>query len=327
VVIDTSAQPSKPDNASIDAFIDSIWLEQGLSKNTLEAYRRDLTLYAYWLLQHHGRALDSTTEVDIQAYFAARMAKAALPADGKPTKGKQDKGKASSSNRRLTVFKRYFRWALRERIITADPTLKLLMAKSVPRSVKTLTEVQVESLLAAPDVNTAIGLRDRAMLELIYASGLRVSELVGLKVLNVSMSENVLRTFGKGSKERLVPFGEHASDWLKRYLAQARSAMLKGRQTDDLFVTSRGAHAGCGMTRVSFWMIVKKHALAAGIPISTLSPHTLRHAFATHLLNHGADLRAVQMLLGHADISTTTIYTHVARERLKQLHAQHHPRG
>lgn len=324
---DTSTKPSKPDNASIDAFIDGIWLEQGLSKNTLEAYRRDLTLYAHWLAQHHGRALDSTTEVDIQAYFAARMAKAVSPADAKPIIGKQDKGKASSSNRRLTVLKRYFRWALRERIITADPTLKLLTAKSVPRSVKTLTEAQVESLLAAPDINTVIGLRDRAMLELIYASGLRVSELVGLKVLNVSMSEHVLRTFGKGSKERLVPFGEHASDWLKRYLAQARPELLKGRLTEDLFVTSRGAHAGKGMTRVSFWMIVKKHALAAGIPISTLSPHTLRHAFATHLLNHGADLRAVQMLLGHADISTTTIYTHVARERLKQLHAQHHPRG
>ncbi len=323
----SSAQPLNPtvDNASIDAFIDGIWLEQGLSKNTLEAYRRDLTLYAHWLAQHHSRALDSTTEVDIQSYFAARMAKAA--ADGQHTKGKQDKGKASSSNRRLTVFKRYFRWALRERIIAVDPTLKLLTAKSVPRSVKTLTEAQVESLLAAPDVNTPIGLRDRAMLELIYASGLRVSELVGLKVLNISMTEHVLRTFGKGSKERLVPFGEHASDWLKRYLTEARPELLKGRLTEDLFVTSRGAHAGRGMTRVSFWMIVKKHALAAGIPLSTLSPHTLRHAFATHLLNHGADLRAVQMLLGHADISTTTIYTHVARERLKQLHAQHHPRG
>jgi integrase/recombinase XerD len=326
-VTDTSLQPSKPDNASIDAFIDGIWLEQGLSKNTLEAYRRDLTLYAQWLAKQHSRGLDSTTEVDIQAYFAARMAKAATPANGKTIKGKQDKGKASSSNRRLTVLKRYFRWALRERIISADPTLKLLTAKSVPRSVKTLTQAQVECLLAAPDVNTPTGLRDRAMLELIYASGLRVSELVGLKVLNISVSENVLRTFGKGSKERLVPFGEHASDWLKRYLKVARPALLKGRLTEDLFVTSRGATAGKGMTRVSFWMIVKKHALAAGIPTSSLSPHTLRHAFATHLLNHGADLRAVQMLLGHADISTTTIYTHVARERLKQLHAQHHPRG
>jgi integrase/recombinase XerD len=246
------------------------------------------------------------------------MAKAGQP----PDSGRRDAGKASSSNRRLTVFKRYFRWALRERFISADPTLKLLTAKSVPRSVKTLTEAQVEALIAAPNIDTPLGLRDRAMLELIYASGLRVSELVGLKVLNVSMTEHVLRTFGKGSKERIVPFGEHASHWLQRYLQTARPEILKRQQTDDLFVTTRGA----GMSRVAFWMIVKKHALAAGIH-TPLSPHTLRHAFATHLLNHGADLRAVQMLLGHADISTTTIYTHVARERLKSLHAQHHPRG
>jgi integrase/recombinase XerD len=312
---------------SIDAFIDALWLEQGLAKNTLEAYRRDLTLYSQWLVQQDGRALDTTTEQDINAYFAARMVQAVPAAGALAAQGKKDAGKASSSNRRLTVLKRYFRWALRERIITADPTLKLLTAKSVPRSVKTLTEAQVENLLAAPDIATPLGLRDRAMLELIYASGLRVSELVGLKTLNVSMTEHVLRTFGKGSKERIVPFGEHASDWLKRYLSEARPELLKGHQTDDLFVTARGAKAGSGMTRMSFWLIVKKHALAAGIPLSTLSPHTLRHAFATHLINHGADLRAVQMLLGHADISTTTIYTHVARERLKQLHAQHHPRG
>jgi integrase/recombinase XerD len=323
----TTAPTQATDNASIDAFIDAIWLEQGLSKNTLEAYRRDLTLYAAWLAQEQGRVLDSTTEHDIGHYFAARMAKSQSTTEQKQATGKRDAGKASSSNRRLTVLKRYFRWALRERIISADPTLKLLTAKSVPRSVKTLTEAQVENLLAAPDVTTPLGLRDRAMLELIYASGLRVSELVGLKVLNVSLNEHVLRTFGKGSKERIVPFGEHASDWLQRYLHEARPELLKGQQTDDLFVTARGAHAGSGMSRVSFWMIVKKHALAAGIPISTLSPHTLRHAFATHLLNHGADLRAVQMLLGHADISTTTIYTHVARERLKTIHAQHHPRG
>ena len=195
-------------------------------------------------------------------------------------------------------------------------------AKQALRVPETLTEAQVEALLNAPDAATPLGLRDRTMLELIYASGLRVSELVGLKVLNVSMNEHVLRTFGKGSKERIVPFGEHASDWLQRYLHNARPAILQSQQTDDLFVTSRGA----GMSRVAFWMIVKKHALTAGITVP-LSPHTLRHAFATHLLNHGADLRAVQMLLGHADISTTTIYTHVARERLKQVHAQHHPRG
>jgi integrase/recombinase XerD len=320
----TSTQPTPAlDTSSIDTFIDAIWLEEGLSNNTLAAYRRDLSLFAQWLAQHHSCALGSTTEQHINGYFAARLA-GAKPA---ASQGKKDAGKASSSNRRLTVLKRYFRWALRQRIITADPTLKLLAAKSVPRSVKTLTEAQVESLLAAPDVTTPLGLRDRAMLELIYASGLRVSELVGLKVLNVSMTEHVLRTFGKGSKERIVPFGEHASDWLKRYLAEARPELLRGHQTDDLFVTSRGARVGSAMSRVSFWMIVKKHALLAGIPLSILSPHTLRHAFATHLLNHGADLRAVQMLLGHADISTTTIYTHVARERLKSLHATHHPRG
>ena len=307
----------------IDAFIDALWLEAGLSKNTLAAYRRDLTLYADWLQAAHGRALDSSTESDLQDYFAVRIAQGmAVAARGAVVQGKKDRGKASSSNRRLTVFKRYFRWALRERYISADPTLKLLAAKQALRVPETLTEAQVEALLNAPDAATPLGLRDRTMLELIYASGLRVSELVGLKVLNVSMNEHVLRTFGKGSKERIVPFGEHASDWLQRYLHNARPAILQSQQTDDLFVTSRGA----GMGRVAFWMIVKKHALTAGITVP-LSPHTLRHAFATHLLNHGADLRAVQMLLGHADISTTTIYTHVARERLKQVHAQHHPRG
>ncbi len=290
---------------SIDAFIDALWLEEGLARNTLAAYRRDLSLYAQWLGQH-GRALDETAEADLQAYFAARHA------GTKPT----------SANRRLTVFKRYFRWALRERLVTADPTLKLMAAKQPLRVPKTLTESQVEALLDAPDVDTPLGLRDRTMLELIYASGLRVSELVGLKTFNVGMSEGVLRVLGKGSKERLVPFGQVARDWIQRYLEDARGAILSGQQTEDLFVTARGQ----GMTRAMFWVIVKKHAASAGIH-SPLSPHTLRHAFATHLLNHGADLRAVQMLLGHADISTTTIYTHVARERLKQLHAQHHPRG
>jgi integrase/recombinase XerD len=220
------------------------------------------------------------------------------------------------------VFKRYFRWALRERLVTADPTLRLESARQPLRVPKTLTEGQVEALLGAPDVDTPLGLRDRTMLELMYASGLRVSELVSLKTFNVSMTEHVLRVLGKGNKERLVPFGQVARDWIDRYLHEARPEILSGQQTDDLFVTARGQ----GMTRVMFWVIVKKHARAAGIT-APLSPHTLRHAFATHLLNHGADLRAVQMLLGHADISTTTIYTHVARERLKQLHAQHHPRG
>ena len=291
--------------ASIDAFIDALWLEEGLSRNTLAAYRRDLTLYAAWL-GGQGRALDSTTEADLNGYFAAR----------------HSASKATTANRRLTVFKRYFRWALRERLITADPTLRLESARQPLRVPKTLTESQVEALLDAPDVDTPLGLRDRTMLEVMYASGLRVSELVGLKTFNVSMNEHVLRVFGKGNKERLVPFGQVAGDWIARYLADARPAILSGQQTDDLFVTARGQ----GMTRVMFWIIVKKHAHAASIT-APLSPHTLRHAFATHLINHGADLRAVQMLLGHADISTTTIYTHVARERLKQLHAQHHPRG
>lgn len=297
------------DEASIDAFIDALWLEEGLSKNTLSAYRRDLTLYVHWL-RGRERQLTDTTEADLNAYFSAR----------------HQSSKATTANRRLTVFKRYFRWALREHLITSDPTLKLQAAKQALRVPKTLTEPQVEALLNAPDSDTDLGLRDRTMLELMYASGLRVSELVTLKVLNLGLSENVLRVFGKGNKERLVPFGEVASLWLKRYLAEARPNLLAGKQTDDLFVTHRGVKAGSAMSRVMFWMIVKKYAVSAGIT-APLSPHTLRHAFATHLLNHGADLRAVQMLLGHADISTTTIYTHVALERLKVLHAKHHPRG
>jgi integrase/recombinase XerD len=288
-----------------DAFIDALWLEEGLSKNTLSAYRRDLSLYGQWLAAK-GRAIDSSSETDINGYFAARHAES----------------KSTTANRRLTVLRRYFRWALRERLITADPTLRLSAAKQPLRVPKTLTEAQVEALLAAPDEDTPLGLRDRAMLELIYASGLRVSELVGLKTFHLGMNEGVLRVMGKGGKERLVPFGLVARDWLNRYLTESRPAILAGQQTEDLFVTARGK----GMTRVMFWMLVKKYARHADIHVP-LSPHTLRHAFATHLLNHGADLRAVQMLLGHADISTTTIYTHVARERLKQLHAQHHPRG
>jgi integrase/recombinase XerD len=292
-------------DASIDSFIDALWLEEGLSKNTLAAYRRDLALYAAWLGERE-QILAASSEADLNAYFAAR----------------HSQSRATTANRRLTVFKRYFRWALRERLISADPTLRLQSARQPLRVPKTLTEAQVESLLAAPDTGTPLGLRDRTMLELIYASGLRVSELVTLKTFNVGMNEGVLRVLGKGGKERLVPFGEMARDWITRYLADARPAILKGQQTQDLFVTARGQ----GMTRAMFWVIVKKHARIAGIT-APLSPHTLRHAFATHLLNHGADLRAVQMLLGHADISTTTIYTHVARERLKQIHARHHPRG
>ena len=295
--------------APIDDFIDALWLEEGLARNTLAAYRRDLTLYATWL-NGQGRALLVSAESDLNAYFAASHAAT----------------KASTANRRLTVLKRYFRWALRERLITSDPTLKLQAARQALRVPKTLTEPQVEALLAAPDLGGALGVRDRTMLELMYASGLRVSELVTLKVLNVSLADNVLRVLGKGNKERLVPFGEIASLWLTRYLTVARPELLAGQLTQDLFVSTRGANAGSAISRVMFWMIVKKYARQAGIT-APLSPHTLRHAFATHLLNHGADLRAVQMLLGHADISTTTIYTHVARERLKTLHAQHHPRG
>jgi len=299
----------KPESqSSIDAFIDALWLEDGLSKNTLAAYRRDLSLYATWLCapEQQNRSLDDTMESDLNRYFSTRHAST----------------QATSANRRLTVFKRYFRWALRERLIAADPTLKLQTARQALRVPRLMSEAQVESLLAAPGEDTALGLRDRAMLELMYASGLRVSELVGLKTFHLGMNEGVLRVMGKGGKERLVPFGQVARQAVVRYLEEARPVILDGQQSDDLFITGRGS----GMSRVMFWMLVKKYAQRAGIA-SPLSPHTLRHAFATHLLNHGADLRAVQMLLGHADISTTTIYTHVARERLKALHGQHHPRG
>ena len=295
---------------AIDRFADALWLEDGLSANTLAAYRRDLAQFSHWLSEHQGLVLLQTQEHHLQAYFAARHAHS----------------KATSANRRLTVFRRFFHWALRESLVRVDPTLKLLAAKQALRVPKTLSEAQVEALLAAPDANDPLGLRDRALLELMYASGLRVSELVGLKTLHVSLNESVLRVLGKGSKERLVPYGQIAGEWLTHYLQQARPELLQGRQSEALFVTSAGPKAGTGMSRVMFWNLVKRYAVQAGIT-APLSPHTLRHAFATHLLNHGADLRAVQMLLGHADISTTTIYTHVARERLKTLHAQHHPRG
>ncbi|NMM09978.1 MAG: site-specific tyrosine recombinase XerD [Polaromonas sp.] len=299
----------QPESQScIDGFIDALWLEDGLSKNTLEAYRRDLSLYAIWLGTpgQGDRKLNDSVEYDLSSYFSVKHAMT----------------KATSANRRLTVFKRYFRWALREHFIAADPTLKLQSAKQALRVPKVMSEAQVASLLVAPSEDTSLGQRDRAMLELMYASGLRVSELVGLKTFHVGLNEGVLRVMGKGNKERLVPFGQVAREWIVLYLAEARPAILGGQQTEDLFVTSHGH----GMSRVMFWMLVKKYAALANIT-SPLSPHTLRHAFATHLLNHGADLRAVQMLLGHADISTTTIYTHVARERLKTLHAEHHPRG
>lgn len=285
--------------------MDALWLEEGLARNTLEAYRRDLTLLAQWL-DSRGKPVLHADEADLSAYFAHR----------------HNETRATTANRRLTVFRRFFRWALRERQIAADPTVRMQAARQPLRLPKTLSQAQVESLLAAPDARLPLGLRDRSMLELMYASGLRVSELVQLKTWNLDLGAGVLRVMGKGGKERMVPFGEEAGAWLSRYLEEARPAILAGQQSQDLFVTARGS----GMTRVRFWGIVREHALRAGIT-APLSPHTLRHAFATHLLNHGADLRVVQLLLGHADISTTTIYTHVARERLRELHARHHPRG
>jgi integrase/recombinase XerD len=292
--------------AMVDRFLDALWIEDGLAANTLAAYRRDLELFATWLLREQGRDIIAARESDLLGYAAFRHAGS----------------RATSANRRVTVFKRFYRWALREHLVSEDPTLRLRNARQPLRVPKLLSEAQVEALLAAPDVATPLGQRDRAMLELMYASGLRVSELVTLKTVQVGLAEGALRVTGKGSKERLVPFGEEAHGWLTRYLAESRAAILGGQASDALFVTARGG----AMTRQMFWKLIKRHALSAGID-APLSPHTLRHAFATHLLNHGADLRAVQMLLGHADISTTTIYTHVARERLRALHAQHHPRG
>jgi len=301
----TQAPTNDAVTPAVDAFVDAMWLENGLAKNTLQSYRSDLTAFGRWLMAQGVSLTDCETH-HLTDYMAQRHATS----------------KASSANRRLTVLKRYFRWALREGMIHVDPTLSLNPARMPVRLPKAITELQVDALLAAPDLSQSLGLRDRTMLEVMYASGLRVSELVALKVHHVSLSEQVLRVMGKGSKERLVPFGAAAHHWIERYMAEARGKILNGQHTDDLFVTARGA----AMSRVMFWNVVKKMASRAGIAVA-LSPHTLRHAFATHLINHGADLRAVQLLLGHADISTTTIYTHVARERLRQLHAQHHPRG
>lgn len=291
----------------LDRFIDTLWLEDGLSSNTLAAYRRDLQALSDWLHQRpDGHTLVTASELDLAGYAAARHAGS----------------RPSSAGRRLSVFRRFYRWATREGLSLEDPTVRMDAPRQRMRLPGTLTEAQVEALLAAPDTDEALGLRDRAMLELLYASGLRVSELVTLKSVHVGLSENVLRITGKGSKERLVPFGVEASDWLLRYLSQARAQILGGQVSDALFVTARGD----AMSRQMFWKLIKKYAQQAGIT-QHLSPHTLRHAFATHLLNHGADLRVVQMLLGHADISTTQVYTHVARERLRQLHEKHHPRG
>ena len=292
---------------SLARFLDVIWLEDGLSANTLAAYRRDLAALSAWLHEHGGaRALIEASEDDLLAYMAAR----------------HSASRPSSVGRRLSVFRRFYRWALRENLRPTDPTVRMDAPRQRMRLPGTVTEDQVERLLAAPDVHESLGLRDRAMLELIYASGLRVSELVGLHTVQVSLQDAVLRVTGKGSKERLVPFGQEAGAWLQRYLGESRPRLLGERSSEDLFVTTQGH----GMSRQMFWKLIRKYALMAGIT-QHLSPHTLRHAFATHLLNHGADLRVVQMLLGHADISTTQVYTHVARERLRQLHAQHHPRG
>lgn len=292
--------------AQIDQFCDTLWLEDGLAKNSLEAYRRDIRLFAEWLHASTQKHLLEVTESDIFAYVAQ----------------KHNESKATSANRRMTVLKRYYQMAFRQNQISINPCTKLKSAKQANRLPKTLSENQVEQLLQAPDDNTPLGLRDRTMLELLYACGLRVTELVSLRSLDMSLNDGVLRVTGKGNKTRLVPFGEVARLWLERYLREARASILAGQVDDALFVTARGG----AMTRQMFWILVKKYASQAQI-ISPLSPHTLRHAFATHLLNHGADLRVVQLLLGHADISTTQIYTHVARERLKQLHALHHPRG
>lgn len=292
--------------ALIDEFCDALWLEDGLARNTLDAYRRDLAQYAQWLARR-GKDLPEADHGDVQAYLAHQFRK---------------QTRASSAARLLSSLKRVYRWLLRQNRIKADPTLNI-DAPKLPRNLpKSLTEADVESLLNVPDVETPRGERDKAMLETLYASGLRVSELVTLKLPQVSQDMGVVRVMGKGAKERLVPLGEEALARVKRYVAVGRPALLAGKASDDLFVTARGA----AMTRQAFWQLIKRYALQAGVK-APISPHVLRHAFATHLLNHGADLRVVQLLLGHSDISTTQIYTHVARERLKQVHAKHHPRG
>ena len=293
----------------LDEFSDTLWLEDGLSRNTLESYRSDLQKFSEWLGKQNrsdGRLMNAT-HADLLGFLAYKVS---------------TKVKASTTSRELSSLKRFYRFLLRQGKIQTDPSLNIdtpKLARSLPQS---LTEADVEALLNVPDVKQSLGLRDRTMLEVLYASGLRVSELVALKIAQVSLNMGVVRVMGKGSKERLAPLGEEALEWINRYTQEARSALLGGKVSDALFVTARGA----AMTRQAFWYLIKRHAQQAGID-KPLSPHTLRHAFATHLLNHGADLRVVQLLLGHADISTTQIYTHVARERLKQIHAKHHPRG
>lgn len=292
-------------DARLEQFLDAVWLEDGLAANTLSAYRRDLDGVADWMRDQGGTLLEAN-DAQLGAYFAATHATS----------------RASTANRRLASLRRFYRWALRERLIEVDPTLRLTTAKRPARFPGAISETQIERLLAAPRPDSPLGLRDRAMLEVMYASGLRVSELVGLRLMQLSLNDGLVRVVGKGEKERIVPLGEEARLAVERYVRQARPALLAGRNSDALFVTQRAGP----MTRQRFWGLIKRYAIQAGIN-APLSPHGLRHAFATHLLDHGADLRVVQLLLGHADISTTQIYTHVARERLQTLHARHHPRG
>jgi integrase/recombinase XerD len=292
----------------LDEFTDSLWLEDGLARNTLESYRHDLNKFSQWLEQHRNAELTQGSQADIQNFLAYLVV--------------EQKARATSTSRAISSLKRLYQYLLRQGKISNDPTLQIATPK-LPRSLpKTLTEQDVELLLLAPDVNTPLGMRDRTMLEVLYASGLRVSELVGLSIAQLSLDMGVVRVMGKGSKERLVPLGEEALDWVRRYVAESRPLLLQQQQSNAMFVTARGE----GMTRQMFWYLIKRHAKLGGL-LKPLSPHTLRHAFATHMLNHGADLRVVQLLLGHADISTTQIYTHVARARLKELHSRHHPRG
>ncbi|ETD73041.1 tyrosine recombinase XerD [Pelistega indica] len=290
----------------IDNFIDSLWLEDGLAKNTLSAYRQDLNDFYDFLTTKQLSLTDINADV-ARAWFIHMNAEV----------------KASTSNRRLATLKRFCQWALRQHYLKEDPTLSLIASKQGLRLPKSISESQVEELLNAPNTETIAGLRDRAMLETLYATGLRVTELVTLKTLHINIDEGVIRVImGKGGKDRIVPMGETAEYYLREYMTKARPELLGNKVNDELFLS----RFGTSMTRQAFWQIIKKYATQTSIKIP-LSPHVVRHAFATHLLNHGADLRVVQMLLGHADISTTQIYTHVARERLKQLHQKHHPRA
>ena len=292
----------------VSAFLDTLWLEDGLSKNTLVAYRQDMNAFVKFLKEKRSaRSLLAVKAEDIQAWLAQMHLQT----------------KASTANRRLATLRRFYAWAIQSHRMEEDPCLHIKAAKQAARFPKSLSETQVELLLAAPDHNTPAGLRDKAMLETLYATGLSVTELISLKVFHLALNEGFLRVVeGKGAKERIVPLGEEALHWLERYLREARPELLKGRLDDAVFITRLGS----GMSRQAFWQLVKKYAQQQDIQVP-LSPHVVRHAFATHLLNHGADLRVVQMLLGHADISTTQIYTHVARERLKTLHQKHHPRA